>query len=110
MQPLTEIKRSKTHYEISMQVPGYTKDDVKVSLENSRLRIIGDKKYDDDKTCEILASEFPQRLEFDSSFRLRQDEFDLQGSSAEVLNGILRVRLPLKENSMPLQITVNGGV
>jgi len=78
-------------YSLNMLVPGFNKDNLSVELENNKLSIIGETKYDDstllsDMTNSIINKKFVIPVDVDAG------KID-----AEVTDGILSIRLPFKK-------------
>jgi HSP20 family protein len=91
---------------VKAELPEMTLDDIDVSVDNGALTIKGEKK---------LAKDFKQeqfhRIErrygtFSRSFALPQS-IDPQKVEAEYKQGVLTVRLPLREEARPRQVKVN---
>jgi len=78
-------------YSLNMLVPGFNKDNLSVELENNKLSISGETKYDDstllsDITNSIINKKFVIPVDVDAG------KID-----AEVTDGILSIRLPFKK-------------
>ena len=85
-------KRVKDGYQLRMNVPGFSKDDIQVSVEGGRLKING-----------VLKEE---KQEFEHSFTL-SDDIDSNKIEAKVKDGVLLITLPEVERVKPKQITVS---
>jgi HSP20 family molecular chaperone IbpA len=88
----TDIKETDTDYELDISVPGYTKDQIKVSLDNGYLTIACEKqeKEQDDKKHYIRReiSESSQRSYYVGNDVTRAD------IKAKYENGILNLTIP----------------
>jgi len=91
---------------LKAELPDMTLDDIDVSVDNGALTIRGEKKFAKD-----LDQDKFHRIErrygtFSRSFSLPQT-VDPQKAAAEYKQGVLTVRLPLREEAKPRQIKVN---
>ena len=54
--PVCDVEESKTHYLISLDLPGVKKNDVKIELRNDRLIVSGERKKEKDKNARAYQS------------------------------------------------------
>ncbi|BAX78911.1 Hsp20/alpha crystallin family protein [Labilibaculum antarcticum] len=80
----------KESFVIEIAIPGFTKKDVVIKVENGLLKIAGKKQESEDRT--YLRREFSVN-NMERSFKL-SDEIDQDNIAAEVRDGILFVNLP----------------
>jgi HSP20 family protein len=90
---------------LKAEVPDMKREDIEVNLENSTLTIRGERKFDH----EIKQESF-HRIEraygsFVRSFSL-PNTVDSAKISAEYKNGVLTVKLPVRDDATPRTITV----
>ena len=90
---------------IKAELPDVSREDITLRVENNTLTISGQKKMDSE-----LKEEQYHRVEraygnFSRSFTLPQT-VDTNAIGAEYKNGVLIVRLPLREEAKPKQIQV----
>ncbi len=95
----TDVKETDSGYELEMELPGFTKDEVKVSLENGYLTVSAarglDKEEQDKKTGRYIRQErYVGTCE--RSFYIGEDitQGDIKG---EFKHGILKLSIPKKE-------------
>jgi len=91
---------------LKAELPDMTRDDIDITVDNGTLTIRGEKKLG----SEIKEEQF-HRIErrygtFSRSFSLPQT-VDSNRVSAEYKNGVLTVRLPLREEAKPRSIKVD---
>lgn len=91
---------------LKAELPGMTREDIDITVDNGTLTIKGEKKLSD----EVKEEQF-HRIErrygtFSRSFSLPQT-VDPGKVSAEYKHGVLTVRLPLREEAKPRQIKVD---
>jgi HSP20 family protein len=103
--PPVDVKESQEALQFSVELPGLTKEDIEITLENHVLTIAGERKFEK----ETKGEEF-HRLErsyghFTRSFTLpssvRTDKVD-----ANFDNGVLHISLPKQENAKPKKISI----
>jgi HSP20 family protein len=94
--PAVDISETPSEYTVKAELPGLTREQVKVTVDNRVLTLSGERKFEkEDK------DEKHHRIErsygsFTRSFSLPDDVLTEQ-ISAECNNGVLRVRLPRSE-------------
>ena len=90
---------------LKAELPGMTREDIEVTVENSTLVLKGTKKFDSD-----VKEENYRRIErtygtFNRSFTL-PNTVDATKVSADYKNGLLTVKLPFREEAKPRSINV----
>lgn len=91
---------------LKAELPDMTREDIDITVDNGMLTIRGEKKF----SGEVKEDSF-HRIErrygsFSRSFSLPQT-VDTSRVGAEYKNGVLTVRLPLREEAKPRQIKVD---
>ena len=91
---------------LKAELPDMSREDIDITVDNGTLTIRGEKKF----SAEVKEESF-HRIErrygtFSRSFSLPQT-VDTGKVGAEYKNGVLTVRLPLREEANPRQITVD---
>jgi HSP20 family protein len=91
---------------LKAELPDMTREDIDITIDKGTLAIKGEKKL----TSDVKEDRF-HRIErsygaFSRSFSLPQS-VDASRISAEYRNGVLTVRLPLREEARPRQIKVD---
>lgn len=102
----TDTKSSKKEYTVIINVPGYQKEDITISIDDGALIVIAEKAAwkSDAADHEIITHE---RCEGHCECRIRLlDDVDLDRISAKVENGVLTNILPKKELPQKEIITV----
>ena len=93
-------------FTISCDLPGLSQQDVKINLDNNELTISGMRKLENEAKKENY-----QRIEstlgtFSRTFTLPAT-IDTDKVEANMSNGVLKIRLPKKEESKPRQIQIH---
>ena len=104
--PAVDIFETETHdLVLKAELPGMTREDIEVVVENSTLVLKGTKKFNAD-----VKDENYRRIErtygsFHRSFTL-PNTVDASKVSADYKNGVLTVKLPFREEAKPRTINV----
>ena len=105
--PAVDIYESENHdLVLKAELPGMTREDIEVSVENSTLVLKGTKKFE----AEVKDEQY-RRIErsygtFHRSFTL-PNTVDAGKVTAEFKNGVLTVKLPFREEAKPRAINVD---
>ena len=91
---------------LKAELPGMAREDIDITVENFVLTIKGEKKLSGDVKGEQFHHVERRYGKFSRSFSLPQT-VDAGKVSAEYKNGVLSVRLPLREEAKPRQIKVD---
>ena len=103
--PSVDIVESTDTYTLTADLPGLTKDDVHVTVEEGVLTLSGERK-----TERTESKEFGHRYEraygkFNRSFQLEVG-IDNSQINAEFKTGLLKVTLPKVEASKPFEVSI----
>ena len=104
--PAVDIYETESHdLVVRAELPGMTRDDIQVSVENGTLVLKGEKKFDPE-----VKEEHYRRIErsygaFHRSFTL-PNTVDSTKVGADYKNGVLTVKLPFREEAKPRTINV----
>jgi HSP20 family protein len=103
--PPVDIQETDDSYRIHAELPGLTKDDIQITLENNVLRLSGERKFEKD-----VKEENYHRIErtygtFSRSFALptlvSSDKVE-----AKFENGVLSILVPKAEQAKPRHIAI----
>ena len=104
--PPVDIYQSGDHeLVLKAELPDMAREDIDITVENFVLTIKGEKKFDGDVKQEQFHHVERRYGTFSRSFSLPQT-VDAGRVSAEYKNGVLSVKLPLREEAKPRQIKV----
>ncbi len=103
--PNIDIAETESGFEIEAQLPGIKKEDITVDLENNRLTISGERKFEkEDKTKKYHRVE-TQYGSFTRSFQL-PDSIDQDSIKANFKDGILKISIDKNEEKAKKQIEI----
>ncbi len=91
-------------WQVAVTLPGVKKENVSVSVENDILEVLATRNLDTPEEWTPLGSYFPER-----TYRLRLDvgpEVDEKQISGALEDGILSLRLPLRDEVKPRTIEI----
>ena len=106
--PKSRISEDKDNFYINMEMPGITKEDIKISLENNMLSISGTKKVNNkSEDLNLILNEIYYG-EFCRSFNV-SDDIKKDSIAADFKDGVLTLTLPKVEEAKPVvkEIKVN---
>jgi HSP20 family protein len=105
--PAVDIYQSGDHeLVLKAELPDMSRDDIDITVENGTLTIKGEKKFAGDVKEEQFHHVERRYGLFNRSFSLPQT-VDVGKVAAEYRNGVLTIKLPLREDAKPRQIKVD---
>ena len=103
--PSVDIIESNDSYTLTADLPGLTKGDVHVSIEDGVITLSGERKTERSGNKD-LGHRYERAFgKFSRSFQLERG-IDNNQIKAEFKNGLLRVVLPKVEASKPFEVTI----
>ena len=96
--PAANVKETETQFEIELAVPGFSKADLKIDIEDEVLRISAEKKEERNEEKENFTRREFNYNSFERSFSLPQS-VDQNGIRAEYKEGLLLLIVPKREVS-----------
>ena len=104
--PRVNITETPEKFVVSLRVPGFTKEELKISTEKDTLTVKGEKSSSTNTENErILRREF-QTAAFTRSFQL-PETVKLDAITAEHVHGVLNVSIPKSEPAKPVTREIN---
>lgn len=104
--PRMDISETDGEYRIKVDLPGVSKDEVDISVENHRLTIQGERKTETKEEGENILRVERARGSFYRSIPL-PDAAVLDKAKAEFRNGTLTVRVPKSKEHQPKKISIS---
>jgi HSP20 family protein len=104
--PPVDIQETEDAYRLMAELPGLTKEDINITLENNVLRLSGERKFERDAKKESF-----QRIErtygsFTRSFAL-PSQVNSEGVTATFADGVLTLTVPKAEQAKPRKIAIS---
>ncbi len=94
--PATNIEENENGFNIEMAIPGFSKAEVNISVDNQLLTVSSEKENNETE-ANVTLKEFDYHS-FSRSFRLPKS-IDVEKIKADYNNGILSIALPKKEEA-----------
>jgi HSP20 family protein len=105
--PRVDVRELEKEFVLRAELPGVTKENVKVAVENRTVTISGEKKYERSEDNQNLHIQETAYGEFSRSFNLG-DGVDESKIKADFKDGILTLTLPKSEKAVARQIEISG--
>jgi HSP20 family protein len=103
--PRVNIREDEDHVWMTFEIPGMSKEDIKVSMQNNVLTVSGSREEKSKSTEKNYVRTEISTGSFRRSFNL-PEQIDPDSIEAEYKNGMLEVRLNKREETKPKQIDV----
>ncbi|WP_425046289.1 Hsp20/alpha crystallin family protein [Primorskyibacter sp. S87] len=100
LSPATEASGNDAAYDISMELPGVSDEDIDLTVEEGVVTVRGEKKTHEEKKGDTWYFSERQYGAFRRSFRLPEDA-DGEKASARMKDGVLHVTVPRKALAEP---------
>ncbi|MDP9120697.1 MAG: Hsp20/alpha crystallin family protein [Acidobacteriota bacterium] len=104
--PPVDIQETEAGYRLQAELPGLTKDDVAITLENNVLRLSGERKFQKDANKENYHRVERVYGAFSRSFALPH-QVSSEGVEASFQNGVLTISVPKAEQARPRKIAIS---
>jgi HSP20 family protein len=104
--PPVDIQETEDAYKLHAELPGLTKDDINITLENNVLRLAGERKFEKEAKKDSY-----HRIErtygaFTRAFTLPH-QVNPEGVQAAFENGVLTITVPKAEQAKPRKISIS---
>lgn len=103
--PRTDLIETDDDYRIDLDVPGMSKDDLKINYQDNKLTVSGERTINHSDENEEYVRVERSFGQFHRSFTLPRT-VDASNISASYENGVLSVRVPKTETVKPRQIEI----
>lgn len=102
--PLADIYETDDLYSLKLEMPGITKDNLEIVIDDNELRITAETSVEENEK-DLKYAEFTAR-NFSRTFRIGTD-IDRDKVDAKLENGVLTLVLHKSEEVKPKKITIN---
>ena len=99
--PAVNIKEDNTSFSVEVAVPGLSKEDININVENNVLTISSEKKVQNEEIKENYTRKEYSYQSFKRSFNLPKDIVDSDAIAANYNNGELIITVPKVEKVVP---------
>lgn len=104
--PGIDISETEEQFLISAELPGMKKEDISVNLENGRLSISGERKFEKEEKGKTFHRVETKYGSFNRSFQL-PDNVDEESVKASYENGLLNISIDKAEDKVKKQIEIS---
>jgi len=105
--PLVDMVENDENYLITVELPGMSKDDVKMTIKDNMLTISGSKKNRYESEKDSMHRIESSHGSFSRSFRLPKS-IDRENVKAEFESGVLSISMPKVEEAKPTVIEIEA--
>ena len=106
--PACDIEETDEHFLVSFDLPGVSKDDVKIEMRGNQLLVSGERKEEHERKAGRRVTEERYYGAFQRVFTL-PSHVDANKIEAQYQNGVLRISLPKLEAAKPKLIQIKEG-
>ena len=106
--PVTDVSETPEHLILRLEVPGLSRDQITISVENNVLTVRGEKQEETKRENENFYRTERSYGTFERSFSL-PPHVDTDNVQATMESGVLTIKLPRREEARPRQIEIKGG-
>ena len=99
--PAVNIKENEASFVVEVAIPGLSKEDITINVENNILTISSEKQQESDESNEKYTRKEYSYRAFKRSFNLPKDRINAEAISANYTNGELIISLPKVEKVAP---------
>lgn len=104
--PGIDISETDNQFLISAELPGMSKDDIDVSLDNGRLSISGERKFEQEEEGKTFHRVETRYGSFNRSFQL-PDNVDEESINATYEDGLLNISIDKAEDKVKKKIEIS---
>ncbi|MEX0844143.1 MAG: Hsp20/alpha crystallin family protein [Balneolaceae bacterium] len=104
--PSVDISETDNEFEVSVALPGMKKEDIQVDLDNGRLTISGERKFENEENGKNFHRVESRFGSFTRSFQL-PDTIDGESIVAKYDNGLLNITIAKSEEKVKKQIEIS---
>ena len=102
-----DVSETPEHLVLHLEVPGMSRDQIKISVENNVLTVRGEKQQEATQENESWYRTDRSYGSFERSFSL-PTHVDSDNVRAMLENGVLTIKLPRREEARPREIAIEG--
>jgi HSP20 family protein len=104
--PRTNVAETATEFELSLEIPGMSADDIAIEMHEGRLTVSGERKQEEAVEGKTLHRVERRYGKFARVFKLGT-EVNADKITADYANGVLTVTVPKTEKVQPKRIQVS---
>ena len=102
--PPVDIHLEKNHLVITVDIPGFNKDDIKLTIHGNILSIKAEKKINTNSKDEIICNQRPNVIDKKIRLPIKIKEGEEKVNSAKYVDGVLTIKIPTSTTCKPISI------
>lgn len=102
--PPVDMHLEKNNLVITVDIPGFNKDDIKLTINGNILSIKAEKKINTSSKDEIICNQRPNIIDKKIRLPIRIKEGEEKVNSAKYTDGVLTIKIPTLTTGKPISI------
>ena len=102
--PPVDIHLEKNNLVITVDIPGFNKDDIKLTIHGNILSIKAEKKVNTNSKDEIICNQRPNIIDKKIRLPIKIKEGEEKVNSAKYADGVLTIKIPTSTTGKPISI------
>ena len=102
--PPVDIHLEKNNLVITVDIPGFNKDDIKLTIHGNILSIKAEKKVNTNSKDEIICNQRPNIIDKKIRLPIKIKEGEEKVNSAKYVDGVLTIKIPTSTTGKPISI------
>jgi len=102
--PPVDIHLEKNNLVITVDIPGFNKDDIKLTIHGNILSIKAEKKINTNSKDEIICNQRPNVIDKKIRLPIKIKEGEEKVNSAKYVDGVLTIKIPTSTTGKPISI------
>lgn len=102
--PPVDMHLEKNNLVITVDIPGFNKDDIKLTINGNILSIKAEKKVNTNSKDEIICNQRPNIIDKKIRLPIKIKEGEEKVNSAKYTDGVLTIKIPTSTTGKPISI------
>ena len=102
--PPVDMHLENNNLVITVDIPGFNKDDIKLTIHGNILSIKAEKKINTDSKDEIICNQRPNIIDKKIRLPIKIKEGEEKVNSAKYTDGVLTIKIPTSTTGKPISI------
>lgn len=102
--PPVDMHLENNNLVITVDIPGFNKDDIKLTIHGNILSIKAEKKVNTDSKDEIICNQRPNIIDKKIRLPIKIKEGEEKVNSAKYADGVLTIKIPTSTTDKPISI------
>ena len=102
--PPVDMHLENNNLVITVDIPGFNKDDIKLTIHGNILSIKAEKKINANNKNEIICNQRPNIIDKKIRLPIKINEGEEKVNSAKYVDGVLTIKIPISTTGKPISI------